>query len=161
MYSLVSCFLQDSLKSTSFNIIYGEWYDEQAYKTRCLRLFRAAKGDRQPFCAEYELIKRTTVGRSCGGRDITALKIGSAAEYSLIAAAFHGSEHITSAVLLMFIEELADAVKNGGYIAGLNAARALNGRGVIFVPCVNPDGCEISISGINACGELGDTVRRL
>lgn len=112
-------------------------------------------------CAEYELIKRMTVGRSCGGRDITALKIGSAAEYSLIAAAFHGSEHITSAVLLMFIEELADAVKNGGYIAGLNAARALNGRGVIFVPCVNPDGCEISIGGINACGELGDTVRRL
>ena len=103
-------------------------------------------------CAEYELIKRMTVGRSCGGRDITALKIGSAAEYSLIAAAFHGSEHITSAVLLMFIEELADAVKNGGYIAGLNAARALNGRGVIFIPCVNPDGCEISISGINACG---------
>lgn len=112
-------------------------------------------------CAEYEFIKLKTIGRSCGGRDIYSLKIGSAAEYSLIAAAFHGSEHITSVVLLMFIEELAAAVKNGGYICGLNAARALKDRGVIFVPCLNPDGCEISINGINACGELGSTVRRL
>ena len=112
-------------------------------------------------CAEYEFIKRSVIGRSCGGRDIYALKIGSAAEYSLIAAAFHGSEHITSVVLLMFIEELAAAVKSGGYLCGLNAARALGDRGVIFIPCVNPDGCEISINGINACGELGSTVKRL
>ncbi len=112
-------------------------------------------------CAEYEFIKRSVIGRSCGGRDIYALKIGSAAEYSLIAAAFHGSEHITSVVLLMFIEELAAAVKGGGYLCGLNAARALGDRGVIFIPCVNPDGCEISINGINACGELGSTVKRL
>lgn len=61
----------------------------------------------------------------------------------------------------MFIEELADAVKSGGYLCGLNAARALKDRGVIFVLCVNPDGCEISINGINACGELGSTVKRL
>lgn len=112
-------------------------------------------------CAEYEFIKPKIIGRSCGGRDITALKIGSAAEYSLITAAFHGSEHITSVVLLMFIEELAAAIKNGGYISGLNAARALKDRGVIFVPCVNPDGCEISVNGQNACGELKDTVRQL
>ena len=112
-------------------------------------------------CAEYEFIKRSVIGRSCGGRDIYALKIGSAAEYSLIAAAFHGSEHITSVVLLMFIEKLAAAVKSGGYLCGLNAARALGDRGVIFIPCVNPDGCEISINGINACGELGSTVKRL
>lgn len=36
-------------------------------------------------CAEYEFIKRSVIGRSCGGRDICAIKIGSAAEYSLIA----------------------------------------------------------------------------
>ena len=39
----------------------------------------------ESLCAEYEFIKRSIIGRSCGGRDIPALKIGSAAEYSLIA----------------------------------------------------------------------------
>ena len=79
--------------------------------------------------------------------NITALKIGSASQYTVLASAFHGSEHITSTVLLMFIEELCEALDKGGYIAGLNARRALKGRGVIFIPCVNPDGCEISIMG--------------
>ena len=60
-------------------------------------------------CKEYGFIKRSVIGRSCGGRDITALKIGASHEYALIAAAFHGSERITSVVLMMFIEEFARA----------------------------------------------------
>ena len=63
-------------------------------------------------CREYPFIKRTVIGKSCMGKDITALKIGSASEYSLITAAFHGSERITATVLLMFIEDLAFAIKN-------------------------------------------------
>lgn len=98
-------------------------------------------------CNKYAFVKKSVIGKSCLGRNITALKIGSAAQYTLITAAFHGSEHITSNVLLMFIEELCEALDNGGYIAGLNARRALRGRGIIFIPCINPDGCEISITG--------------
>lgn len=112
-------------------------------------------------CGEYGFIKRSVIGRSCAGRDITALKIGSAAEYSLFTAAFHGSESITSVVLLMFIEELCKAIKEEGFIEGLNVNKALHGRGIIFVPCVNPDGCEISLCGAKACGELEKNIAKL
>lgn len=115
----------------------------------------------ETLCEKYSFLKKSTIGRSCGGRDITALKIGSAEEYSLIAAAFHGSERITSVVLLMFIEELCGTYESGGYLGGLNSRRSLLNKGVIFVPCVNPDGCEISLYGLKACGELGNTLNRM
>lgn len=112
-------------------------------------------------CERYKFVRKTVIGKSCSGKDITALKIGAASEYGLITAAFHGSERITSTVLLMFIEELCKAIKNNGYICGINAQRALRGRGVIFVPCVNPDGCDISLLGAKGCGNKADFVAKL
>lgn len=111
-------------------------------------------------CRDYCFIKRSIIGRSCAGRDITALKIGSANEYTLFTAAFHGSERITSVILLMFLENLCAAINDNGDIAGIKARKALFDKGVIFVPCVNPDGCEISLCGEIACGELGVTIGR-
>ncbi len=118
------------------------------------------KGIIEELCRRYSFIKKTVIGRSCAGRDITALKIGATDRYCLITAAFHGSERITSTVLLMYIEELCEAIKNEGYIAGLKMPRALRGRGVIFVPCVNPDGCEISLLGRKGCGTLADNIAK-
>lgn len=112
-------------------------------------------------CERYSFIKKNVIGKSCLGNDIIALKIGASAEYSLIAAAFHGSERITATVLLMYIEELCQAIKNNGYIAGLKADKALKGRGVIFIPCVNPDGCDISLLGARACGNMSGTIAKL
>lgn len=103
-------------------------------------------------------LKPRITGKSCGGRSIISLKLGSAEEYSLIAAAFHGSEHITSVVLLMFIEELCAAIKTGGSVGGINPRYALRDRGVIFIPRVNPDGCEISIHGA-ACVSNADKIK--
>jgi hypothetical protein len=83
----------------------------------------------EKLCSEYGFIKKSVIGKSCYGNDIKALKIGNANSYCLIAAAFHGSERITSNVLLMFIENLCRAIANDGSIAGLKARRALVGRG--------------------------------
>lgn len=115
----------------------------------------------QRLCDKYKFIKKSIIGKSCLGKDITALKIGSAEEYCLITAAFHGSERITSVILLMYIEELCEALQNGEYIEGINAKRGLLGRGVIFVPCVNPDGCDISLLGKKACGDYGEKIAKL
>ena len=100
---------------------------------------------------KYKFIKNGVIGRSCSGKEIKVLRIGDAPAYCLIAAAFHGSEHITSNIALMFLENLCKALETDGYIAGLKARKALVGRGVIIVPCVNPDGCDISILGEKAC----------
>ena len=112
-------------------------------------------------CDEFKFVKKATIGRSCGGRDIIALKIGAASEYCLMAAAFHGSERITSTVLLMFFEELCRAIQSESSIAGLKMPRALRGRGIIIVPCINPDGCDISLLGPTACGGLKDNIAKL
>lgn len=103
-------------------------------------------------CEKYNFIKRYTIGKSCMGKSITALKIGNSRSYSLITAATHGSERITSNVLLMFIEDLCKAITLGKSIEGVNVRKGVLGRGVIFVPCVNPDGCDISLLGKSACG---------
>ncbi len=112
-------------------------------------------------CKEYPFIKETLIGKSCMGKEIKAFKLGASKDYSLIAAAFHGSERITSNILLMFMEELCHALKHDGVIAGFKARRALNGRGVIFVPCVNPDGCDISLLGAKACGDKANEIARM
>ncbi len=112
-------------------------------------------------CEKYKFMKRSIIGKSCQGKEITALKIGSASEYCLIAAAFHGSERITSLVLLMFIENLCKAIQNNDLIAGINAKKGLMGRGVIFIPCVNPDGCDISLLGKKACCQSAEYLAKL
>ena len=60
----------------------------------------------EELCRKYTFLNAFTIGKSCLGRDIVALGIGKTNEYALITAAFHGSEYITSTVLMFFIEEL-------------------------------------------------------
>lgn len=125
-------------------------YDYLAYKKATDKL-----------CEKYSILHRYIIGKSCVGRDITAFKLGKSADYALICAAFHGSEHITTNILLFFLEELCKALTDGASLAGVDARKALVGRGIIFVPRVNPDGCEISIHGSAACGSLGESMARI
>ncbi len=107
-------------------------------------------------CNNYSFLKSFEIGKSCLGKSITALKIGESEGYSLICAGTHGSERITSTVLLMYIRDICRAIKNNGSIEDLNVRKGLMGRGVIFVPCVNPDGCDISLLGKSACGDKAE-----
>ncbi len=112
-------------------------------------------------CEKYKFIRPNIIGKSCGGKGIHALKIGSGDSYSLVVGGVHGSERITSTVLLMFVEELCEAIKNDSYIADIRATKALRGRGVIFVPCLNPDGCDISLLGKKAGGENASKIEAI
>ncbi len=109
-------------------------------------------------CQRYTFIRHSIIGKSCAGKGIPALKIGSSDSCVLIVAGVHGSEHITSTVLLMFIEELCEAMKRDDYLSDIKINRALKGRSVIFVPCLNPDGCDISVLGKAAGGEFAQKI---
>lgn len=115
----------------------------------------------EALCGEYPFLQSGILGRSCAGRNIPYLKIGIAEEYVVFAACIHGSEHITTNIILMFLEELCRAIKGGGYIEGLNAKKAMQGRAVIIVPVVNPDGAEISIHGAAAAGNMATKIEKL
>lgn len=112
-------------------------------------------------CEKHSFVRYESAGKTVFGRDIPMLRIGKAADYILYTAAFHGSERITATVLLRFICELCDAVSRGGELAGVDARRALYGRGIIFMPLCNPDGCEISLKGALGCGAQAGWVYKL
>lgn len=98
-------------------------------------------------CCKYHFLRKKVIGKSVMGKDIISLKIGSSENPSIIAAAFHGSERITSNILLMLIENICENAINDGYMCGIKLRPLLNNKSVIFVPCVNPDGCDISLLG--------------
>lgn len=112
-------------------------------------------------CQKYPILQQFTIGKSCAGRDINAIKINSSNECVLFASAFHGSEHITSNILLMFLDEFTYAYTHNRSLAGINVRKALGDRGIIFIPRVNPDGCEISIHGALGCGNKAGEIYKI
>ena len=79
----------------------------------------------------------------------------------LYAGAFHAQEWLTSLVLLRFVERLCQALDAGGDLAGMDCRKAFLGRGLVVIPCVNPDGVEIALTGAQAAGDLTDEVLRI
>ncbi len=123
--------------------------------------YLATKKALEKLAAEYPFIHLSIAGQSALGRNIPYVKIGRENEYVLFAAAFHGSEHITTNILLMFLEQLCFAIKNDLSIEGLNVKRAMKGRALIIMPLINPDGVEISINGAASGGIFSKKIEKL
>lgn len=110
---------------------------------------------------EYPFIEIFSIGQSCGGREIQAVRLGNGRQKILYCAAFHSLEHLTANLLLLFLENLCNALASGGDAAGLNIRRSLIDKQIVVVPAVNPDGIEIFMHGAAACGELSGKISRL
>ncbi len=111
--------------------------------------------------SEFPFLKQRSIGKTVAGRNIKLLSLGKANDYILYTAAIHGSERITATVLLRFIADLCEALKYGKSLAGVDAHKAMYGKGVLFVPLCNPDGCEISLKGVLGCGQESGKIQRL
>lgn len=110
---------------------------------------------------KYPFLSLARIGKSFMGRELLALQIGKRKSYVLIAAAFHGKERITSAMALRFVEDLCNAIVLGSNLTGIPVRRALKERGLIIVPMINPDGCDIAIHGEKACLNHASRIKRL
>ncbi len=108
----------------------------------------------------YPFLNLKTLSRSTLGREIFALQIGSAKEYIYFLPSFCGNEIFLNILLLKFLEELSYALYNGTEIAGVNIRKAIGGKGIIFLPLINPDGHEIAVKGFSAASYLCDTVNQ-
>lgn len=102
-------------------------------------------------CHEYPFFKTFAIGKSVRGLDIKGIKIGAGRESVLYAAAFHGSEHITTNITLFFLEALGKSIKKGEKLCGVDLKRILAKRSILILPRINPDGCDISILGEKGC----------
>ncbi len=103
-------------------------------------------------CERFPFIERGSVGSSLCNRDIQYLKLGSSDNPVLFAAAFHGMEWLTSLLVLLFFKRVAIAVERNERMNDIDMKQALYERGLIVVPCVNPDGVEISLNGAQTAG---------
>lgn len=110
---------------------------------------------------EFPLLQTEVIGKSVLGKNIYALKIGKGYDSVLFAAAFHGSEHITTNISLMLCEKICMSLLTDSPLCDINLKRALKGRGIIILPRVNPDGCDISILGAAGAAGADYLVRKL
>lgn len=102
----------------------------------------------------YKSFKICECGKSHLKRSIEALVFGKGKETVLYVGGTHGTEWLTSLLLLRFYEKLLFEYERGGEICGYKALELYEKYTLITVPEVNPDGIEIAIKGESACGSF-------
>lgn len=109
----------------------------------------------------YNFLKVTTLAHSRCGRRITALSIGNEAEQVLLCGGVHGMEYITTMLLMRYAETLLNSLQRGTEICDIRMSRFLKRRGLIIIPCLNPDGTEISLKGAKTAGRYQKLVENV
>lgn len=110
---------------------------------------------------QYPFINVELCARTCLGRGIFSLNIGNRDNSVIYAAGFHGCEWITCLALLLFTERLCHSIKSSELLCGVDMKRALTQLGVTIIPCVNPDGTEIAVHGIESAKNLKGFLRNI
>lgn len=101
---------------------------------------------------EYPHLTVCECGKSLLGKSIYSFIFGKGNENILYVGGTHGTEWLTSLLLLRYLEELLCAYENDNKISGYYARELYKKYTLILVPEVNPDGIEISLNGADACG---------
>ncbi len=110
---------------------------------------------------EYPFLSVAELGKSVLGRSVFVLQLGEPRERVLYAGGFSGTDWGSTLLLLHFAKSLCHALDTGGRISDIDVRRALLGRGILFVPCLNPDGMEIVLHGADSARELSQCVTAL
>lgn len=114
--------------------------------------YKTVKKMLSELCEKYPFLKLSSIGKSVLGKDIFTVEIGKSHDKILYVGGVHGTEWLTSLLLLKFIEELSEGYEHALKIADIDVRAALYGRGIIILPMLNPDGIDISICGSSAAG---------
>lgn len=108
--------------------------------------------------SEFSFLRPSVVGRTALGRGIFSLSLGNEKNSVILAGGFHGSEWLTSLALYMFAERLCRSITDGTLLCSVDLERAFTQLGVTIIPCVNPDGVEISTHGVEGARGLKNHV---
>lgn len=115
----------------------------------------------QDFCGKYAFFDYLSLGKSILGKEIPLIRIGSGESAVLYVGAHHGSEHITAALLLKFIDDFGKntLAKKQPYKINLDYLRTV--RTIFIVPMLNPDGVDLAINGLSADNILRDRLIKM
>ncbi len=113
--------------------------------------------------AMYPDIRVFSVGESIRGREILAARLGNpmAPTSTLYVGAHHGMEHITSAVLMRFINEYFQYRAEGRRMFGVGMDFIFERRAIYVVPMLNPDGVELSLHGADEKSPLYERLLKM
>ena len=110
--------------------------------------------------AKYNFLNHGVIGKSHCERNIEFLSLGNFENSILWACAFHGMEWLTSLVILKFLENICKRIKSKNKILGIDIEKNLENRGIVIIPCVNPDGVEISLTGYKSAKNFQNLVKK-
>ncbi len=105
--------------------------------------------DTKHLTEKYRFLDFFSIGESVMENKIYCIKIGNGKRKIFINGAHHGLEYITSAFIMRFLDEYANAVKEGIDFFSHNPAALFNSATLYAVPMVNPDGVDIAIHGMD------------
>lgn len=103
---------------------------------------------------EYDFLFSGRIGQSLCGRSIDFIRLGNPNKSNLWVCAHHGMEWLTSMVVLKFLKEVCDKIKNKRCFCGINLEKKFDEKGLVIIPCLNPDGVDISLQGPAAAGNF-------
>ena len=93
-------------------------------------------------------VETRVFARSVCRRNIHMISFGNVSDSpTLYAGTFHGMEWLTGLVLIKFAGKLVHCINNNQKLRGVDISSYLKKHGLVIIPCVNPDGVEISLHG--------------
>ena len=96
------------------------------------------------------LIRLSSAGSSCEGRDIPMVCFGRGEKYIYTQAGTHAREHQTTNFLLEVLDRYAYAYETEGSLDGYPLRELLDEYTLVMLPRVNPDGVNVAQKGFDA-----------
>lgn len=93
--------------------------------------------------ARFSMLEASPLTKTCGGRTVWMLRLGTGKRKVLLTAGHHANEYLTSLLLLRLLEEYLNAIGNNGGVFGFSARQLLERTSLYMVPMVNPDGVDL------------------
>ena len=83
---------------------------------------------------EYDFLFSGRIGQSLCGRSIDFIRLGNPNKSNLWVCAHHGMEWLTSMVVLKFLKEVCDKIKNKRCFCGINLEKKFDEKGLVIIP---------------------------
>ncbi len=113
----------------------------------------------QEYIEERHGISPRTFARSILSKPIDVYFVGEGKKYITVFASHHALESICTNIAFLLIDTLMENKENG-MINGINCKILLSKYCFVIVPCVNPDGIEMRLNGIQS-SPLSDRQMRM
>ncbi len=110
---------------------------------------------------KYPFFHQSVIGKSLVGREIPLISAGKGKKSVLYVGTHHGMEHITSSILVKYLNDLGRTISEKGRIFGTDATELFIHRRVCVIPMLNPDGVELQVNGFDEMNPLTDRLYKM